>query len=452
MLKKQLNWIDPLDLAQKIADNYSAKSWIFLYSGLHNEVENSNSIIALFPHEEFLLDNLDQLKNLMKEPSNPNKSWFGYISYEAKNEDKKFCEIKNETKSSPIQPNINIAKKLSKTEKSFIDLPKIWLLNFSLILTFDHDKKLVEACFSKQENLDEVLNYQTKTANIKEIQVTNFDSNFLDEEYLKTIEEIREMIMRGDFYQTNLTRKFYGNIANKSSAKLDHRDYFKLFTNLNSISPANYSSFLKLHDNFIISSSPELFFLVKNREIISRPIKGTAARSIDVKQDQENKKNLQNSDKERAENLMIVDLVRNDISRICKAGSVIVKNLFKVNSYKTLHHMSSEITGKIADEFDIIDCLQATFPAGSMTGAPKIKAMEIIAQKEKLNRGIYSGAIGYFNGDEANFSVVIRTLICQKNKFEFQVGGAITYDSKAEAELEETKIKAHAIKKVLGII
>ncbi|MSP33374.1 MAG: anthranilate synthase component I family protein [Rickettsiales bacterium] len=438
--KQKLNWIEPLDLAQKIADNYSAESWIFLYSSLSSEIKNSRSIIALFPQKELILDNLAQLQNAL----NPHKSWLGYISYEA-------------------------YKDKSATEKSFINLPKIWLLNFSLILEFDHDKKTLEAHFSKQEQLAEVLNYQTtfveeksKIKNYipnfstennapnfsdKNIQITNFVSNFSDDEYLREVEDIKNMIQCGDFYQANLTRKFFGNINIEKQ-----KDFFSLFLELDKTSPANYSSFIKLRDNFIISSSPELFLSIKNGEIISRPIKGTAPRSNDLKQDQENKKNLQNSDKERAENLMIVDLVRNDLSKVCKAGSVMVKNLFHITSYKTLHHMSSEISGKISNEFNIIDAVQSCFPAGSMTGAPKIKAMEIIAQKEKINRGIYSGALGYFKGDEVNLSVVIRTLICQKNKFEFQVGGAITFDSVARTELEETEIKAQAIKKVLGIL
>lgn len=445
--KQKLNWIEPLDLAQQIADNYNSESWIFLYSGLHDEIKNSRSIIALFPEKELVLNNIEQLQKQLGKTIKSNESWFGYISYEA---------------SYQSEGNLLASK------KSFINLPKIWLLDFALILEFDHDKKLVEAYFSKQEQLDEVLNYIIKEKTSSEIKTLNFSnknssanisatnsanikianlaSNFSDDEYLRAIEEIREMILRGDFYQTNLTRKFFGDINLNSQ-----QDFFKLFTKLCQISPANYSSFLKLRDNFIISSSPELFLSVKNGEIISCPIKGTAPRNSIAAQDEQNKINLQNSEKERAENLMIVDLVRNDLSRICKAGSVMVKNLFQVNTYKTLHHMSSEIFGKIADKFNIVDCLQACFPAGSMTGAPKIKAMEIIAQKEKMNRGIYSGAIGYLSANEANLSVVIRTLICQKNKFEFQVGGAITFDSVALTELEETKIKARAIEKALGI-
>ncbi len=414
---QKLDWISPLNLAKKIADNYAAASWIFLYSGLNDEVKNSRSIIALFPQKELILDDLDQLKN-------HDGSWFGYVSYE-------------------YGRNL---ESLPQTKKSFIDLPKIWLINFALIFEFDHDAKALNAYYSSQEQLDEILNYKEKSSLVKEVKVHNFSSNFSDEKYLQTVGELKEMIVCGDFYQANLTRKFCGefNLENQN-------DFFQLFTKLSASSPANYSNFLKLNDNFIISSSPELFIEIKNGEIISRPIKGTAARSLNFKLDEKNKNYLQNSEKEKAENLMIVDLVRNDFSRVCKAGTVEVKNLFQVNSYKTLHHMSSEIHGKIKDKINQIDAFKSCFPPGSMTGAPKIKAMKIIAQKEKLDRGIYSGAIGYFAKNSANFSVVIRTLICQKDKFEFQVGGAITFDSKAEDELQETYIKAQAIMKILNL-
>lgn len=206
---------------------------------------------------------------------------------------------------------------------------------------------------------------------------------------------------------------------------------------------------MKLDENFIISSSPELFFNIKNNKITSIPIKGTAPRGSSAKQDQENKLALKNSPKERAENLMIVDLVRNDLARICKAGSVKVDNLFKITTYKNIHHMSSEISGRLDEKYSTIDALRALFPPGSMTGAPKIKAMEVAAKKEKINRGVYSGAIGFFDNQTANFSVVIRTLILQKRKFEFQSGGAITFDSDPKKELEEIYNKAKALLKIL---
>lgn len=411
-MKKILEWIDPVDLAKKISDNYHEQSWIFLYSGLHDEIKNSRSIIALFPKNELILDDLEEIKE-------SDESLFGFVSYEYNHDE--------------------------KTNDSFINLPKIYLVNYSLILEFDHDEKLLEATYESLSQLDSILNYQKKNS-ATEIKVTNLFSNFTDEEYLKTIDETKKMIACGDFYQMNLTRKFFGEFNLQSQ-----NEFFDLFMQLGQSSPANYSAFLKLHENYIISSSPELFIQIENGKIISRPIKGTAPRGKDFVQDEINKKTLQNSVKEKAENLMIVDLVRNDLSRICKAGSVEVKNLFHVDTYQTLHHMSSEIIGEIANEFDAIDAVTASFPPGSMTGAPKIKAMFVIAQKEKLNRGVYSGAIGHISAGKANLSVVIRTLICQKNKFEFQVGGAITFDSDPNKELQEIYIKAKAIMKILNL-
>ncbi len=254
------------------------------------------------------------------------------------------------------------------------------------------------------------------------------------------------MIAKGDFYQTNLTRKFFGEFTQKQN----QQSSFQLFTDLVKSSPANYSSFLRLDKNFIVSSSPELFLEIKNGRIISRPVKGTMPRSANAKEDHKNKLALKNSAKERAENLMIVDLVRNDLSRICKAGSVAVKKLFTITSYKNIHHMSSEIHGILNKNSSTIDAIKATFPAGSMTGAPKIKAMEIAAKKEKMDRGIYSGCIGFLDGtSKANLSVVIRTLILQGKKFEFQTGGAITFNSDSQAELLEIFSKAKAIIKAL---
>jgi para-aminobenzoate synthetase component 1 len=417
---KKISWQNPLNFAEKIANNYS-KNWVFLYSGLNSEIKNSISYIALFPEKTIIADHFSKLENAVK---NSSKKWFGYISYEASQD----------------------FEKTIKTKKSFINLPKIYLMNFQIIFEFHHHKKLLKVFYKDKNILDEVLNYKAKATIPTKIKITNFDSNFSDDSYLKTIEKIKKMIADGDFYQANLTRKFFGEFKNNRN----HQNNFQLFLELAKSSSANYSSFLKLDNNYIISSSPELFLNIKNNNIISRPIKGTAPRDDNKIKDQKNKINLKNSIKERAENLMIVDLVRNDLARVCKAGSVKVKNLFKINSYANVHHMSSEIHGKIAGGFNALNAIKSTFPAGSMTGAPKIKAMEVIAKEEKLDRGIYSGAIGYLSGSEANLSVVIRTLIIADKKFEFQVGGAITFDSEPEAELKEIFAKAKSIGKMLG--
>ncbi len=422
-MNKKISWQDPLILAKKIAANYHDEAWILLYSGLNDKVKNSTSYLALFPREKIICDDFFAAEKKLK---NSEKKWFGYFSYEV----------------------AHAFEKLPKTKNSFINLPKIQLINFALIFEFDHDKKILTAIFEEKENLDEVLKYKALSPFENKNKIKNLFSNFTDKSYVAAISDVKKMIARGDFYQTNLTRKFFG----KFSQKQNQKSAFKLFANLVKLSPANYSSFLKLDKNFIISSSPELFLEVKNSVILSRPIKGTAPRDSSAKQDQKNKLFLKNSAKERAENLMIVDLVRNDLARICEPGSVEVKKLFNITSYKNIHHMSSEIHGKISKEFSTIDAIRTCFPPGSMTGAPKIKAMEIAAKKEKINRGIYSGAIGFFDGKKsANFSVVIRTLILQEEKFEFQTGGAITFDSNEKAELAEIFNKAKALMTLLGI-
>jgi para-aminobenzoate synthetase component 1 len=418
MLVKNLRWQDPLKLAQKIADNYHNKNWAFLYSALSAEVKGSISYLALFPTEELITNDFTAIKN-------DDEKWFGYLSYELGGD----------------------FEKIPNTKNSHINLPKIHLIKFGLIFEFNHDKKTLKTFYQNQKQLDEALNYKAEEALAKTSEVKNIISNFSDDSYLSAIVDIKKMIADGDFYQTNLTRKFFGELTKKNNQK----ENFALFSKLTKSSPANYSAFLKLDETFVISSSPELFLKVKNGKISSRPIKGTAARGLNAKQDVKNKLNLKNSPKERAENLMIIDLVRNDLARICKAGSVEVKKLFDITTYKTIHHMSSEVHGKINSNYNSFEAIKSCFPPGSMTGAPKIKAMEIAAKKERINRGIYSGAIGYLSAQEANMSVVIRTLIIQNNQFEFQVGGAITFDSDPKSELEEIFNKAMGIMNLLEL-
>lgn len=421
MQKLKINWQEPLDFAQKIADNYQEDYWSFLYSGLNKTIKKSTSQIALFAQEIICCDNFFEAEKIIL---SGNKTWFGYFAYEVGQD----------------------FEKLPKTKKSFINLPKIWLINFGLVFDFNHDKQNVIASFSDIKLLEKTLSWSAKNQNFSTPKVESFDSNFSDSSYLAAIEKIKKQIAAGDFYQTNLTRKFFG----KFSKNLSHQENFSLFKNLTQLSPANYSAFLKLSENYVISSSPELFLQVENNHLLSRPIKGTSPRGENFKQDSKNKFYLKNSPKERAENLMIVDLVRNDISRICQAGSVVVKKLFHISAYKNIFHMSSEVHGKIKKNLTALDALKTCFPAGSMTGAPKIKAIFSAAKLEKINRGIYSGTIGTFSKNKLNSSVVIRTLITNKNKFEFQVGGGITFDSKPQSELDETASKASSLLKILG--
>ena len=216
-------------------------------------------------------------------------------------------------------------------------------------------------------------------------------------------------------------------------------------------SPAQYGAFIKFNDLYIISSSPESFLKSDNNgNITAQPIKGTIG--IDTNDGEKEKIKLMNSDKDKAENLMIVDLMRNDLSISCEVGSVKVPKIFEITSYPHLHHLSSVITGKKRKNVSNVDLIQRCFPPGSMTGAPKVSMMNEISKKEKFKRGVYSGAIGYFGGDGSfDFSVVIRTILIKENKLEFQVGGAIVYDSTPEEELVESNVKAQKIKELLGL-
>jgi len=418
---KKLAWSEPLDFAKNISANYGDEDWILLYSGLSDENRNSTSYIALFPKEKIVSEDFFAAKKIVEQSQ---KKWFGYLSYEVGAQFEKMVKVK----------------------KSFIDLPKIFLINFSVILEFNHEKKTLIVEFENKKQLAEILNWKAVEPLKSRLKAIEVKSNFTDKSYLSAISNIKKMIGRGDFYQTNLTRKFFGKFDKKQTPQ----NAFQLFLDLTKNSPANYSSFLQFDGNSVISSSPELFLKIEKGEILSRPIKGTAPRGSRPEKDRKNIENLKNSPKERAENLMIVDLVRNDLARICEPGSVAVKKLFAITTYKNIHHMSSEVSGKLAKNFTAFDTIRACFPPGSMTGAPKIKAMEVAAKKEKINRGIYSGCIGFFDEKKsANLSVVIRTLVVKGQKFEFQAGGAITFDSRPEAELKEVFSKAEMITKLL---
>ncbi|MFZ9180626.1 MAG: anthranilate synthase component I family protein [Rickettsiales bacterium] len=417
----KIQWQDPLVFAQKIAENYQ-ENWVFLYSGLANFKKNSKSYIALFEDDRFYGNNFEDLvKKFAQEEKN---WWFGGINYEA---GEQFENIFNQ-------------------QQSIVNFANFFFLKFKIILIFDHQKKSIKVETKNPKLLEEILKFKIKNLDFKLPKIDGFSSNFSDEEYLLNIKKIQEMIANGDFFQANLTRKFYG----KFQEKLDGLQSFNLFQKLVTISPSNYSAFGNFDGKFILSSSPELFLKSKNNLIMSSPIKGTIHRGLNKKEDLANKKYLQNSLKEKAENLMIVDLMRNDFARFCEPASVRVKKLFEITKYQLIYHLSSDVVGKIRSSKNIFDALKSCFPAGSMTGAPKIKSMEILNQIEKTPRGLYSGAFGFVkNCKEMNFSVVIRTLLIENEVFEFQVGGGITYESSCQKELEESYAKAKAIFEIL---
>jgi para-aminobenzoate synthetase component 1 len=264
--------------------------------------------------------------------------------------------------------------------------------------------------------------------------------------YLDNIHKILALIRRGDFYEINYCQAF--------EAALENVHPVNLYEALTALSPTPFACFYKNDCDYLLCASPERYLQKKGTHLISQPIKGTIKRNTQNEIDDKIQlETLQNSSKDKSENVMVVDLVRNDLSRICEQGSVEVSELFGIYSYPQVHQMISTITGKINDNTSFSEILEATFPMGSMTGAPKKSVMETIDLLEPTKRGLYSGTVGYINpGGDFDFNVVIRSIFynSRSGKANYQVGGGITIYSDAEKEYEECLLKASAIKKVLS--
>ncbi|OMD42328.1 aminodeoxychorismate synthase, component I [Paenibacillus borealis] len=273
--------------------------------------------------------------------------------------------------------------------------------------------------------------------------LVDLTSNFTFEGYCEAIERAREYIRIGDIYQMNMTQRF--------STLLDQHP-LHLYEKLRSMNPAPFASYLEFEDVQVVSSSPERFIQLRNGEIETRPIKGTIPRGQTPEEDEANRNALAQSTKDQAENLMIVDLMRNDIGRVCKFGTVEVPELFVVEEYASVFHLVSTVTGELEEGLDAVDCIMATFPGGSITGAPKIRSMEIIDELEPTCRQLYTGSIGYlgFDGD-MDINIVIRTILVKGQQAYYQVGGGIIWDSVPENEYQETLDKGAALKKALQL-
>lgn len=255
--------------------------------------------------------------------------------------------------------------------------------------------------------------------------------------YLRSIENVKHDIHEGEYYELNLSHQLEGHLYGTPEG---------LFKQMAELGPVPMATYIRYHDTTVLCASPERYLKRTGDTVISEPIKGTRPRMDDPEADMAMKQELLNSEKEKAENLMIVDLVRNDLARVSKSGTVTVENLFEIRSYATVHQMVSTVKAEVSSNTSSTDILRNTFPMGSMTGAPKIRVMEAIESYETYRRGLYSGAVGYItpNGD-FDFNVVIRSAFVKGDKVWYPVGGAITSDSDPEAEWYETLVKARAL-------
>ena len=348
---------------------------------------------------------------------------FGHVSYDVKN------EIENLQSSNPDGIGF---------PDFFFFVPEI-----VFILTANELKIGVHSSIDAQKIYDDIISSEP----IKNINYPSplLKARFTEKEYLKTVQKLQQHILRGDCYEINFCQEFYANDT--------VIDPLLVYRKLSDLSPNPFSAFYKYEDKYLMCASPERFLKKNGSTIISQPIKGTANRiKNDLAADEQRKDNLLNNDKERSENIMIVDLVRNDLAKICTKGSVSVKEFLKIYSFPQVHQMISTITGNLKENISLADIFYATFPMGSMTGAPKKKVMELIEKYEKTRRGLFSGTVGYINPDgDFDFNVVIRSVLYnQSNSYlSIQAGSAITFKSDPGNEYEECLLKISPIKKAL---
>jgi len=268
-------------------------------------------------------------------------------------------------------------------------------------------------------------------------------SNFSHEGYVEAVEAVREYICAGDIFQANISQRFEADMPLPP---------YELYRRLRRINPAPFASYLNFDGITIVSASPERFLRVRGDFVETRPIKGTRPRGKDAASDRALAQELLNSFKDRAEHVMIVDLERNDLGRVCRFGTVRVSELMALEKYATVFHLTSTVEGRLRSGRGVVDLLKATFPGGSITGAPKVRAMEIIEELEPTRRSVYTGSIGYVGFDgSADLNIVIRTILAKEGKAYFQVGGAVVYDSDPEGEYRETLDKAKALMQALSM-
>ena len=389
-----------------------------------SEYQSFEAVLAVDAFTAIQTDYVDAFKKLHEYQKSVQDWIFGYLTYDVKN--------------AVEDLHSNNYDGLAFPDLFFFQPKKIIFIQNNQLhfeyLNFCSDE--IEEDFQAIESL-----FFQETSNPTEISIQQRISK---EEYLQKVQELQEHIHRGDIYEVNFCMEFFAENALINP--------LSTYQKLNQISQAPFSVYLKNHQHYLLCASPERYLKKQGEQIISQPIKGTAPRSLDESVDKFNKEQLQHNLKERSENIMIVDLVRNDLSKTAQKGSVQVLELCGVYTYKQVHQLISTISSKLHSDYSPVSAIESTFPMGSMTGAPKISAMQLIEKFEETQRGLYSGAVGYFSpiGD-FDFNVVIRSILynAQSQYLSFSSGSAITALSVPEQEYQECLLKAQAMKQVL---
>ncbi|MEO1054665.1 MAG: anthranilate synthase component I family protein [Bacteroidota bacterium] len=393
----------------------------FNHCGIPYRFDSFPHMLAVGCHDKVSFDGIDDFHQLAKHPL-LNKDWLvGYLGYDLKNQ----------------------LEKLESKNPDRIGNADIYFYQPKHILHFGEQEITIESLDDPNKVIDEI-KLIIPDAKPDKNRSFKLRQNTSREEYLKTVSSLQNHILEGDIYEINYCIEF-----SAQNASIDPAEFYQ---HLTSISPTPFSVFQKIGAQYLMCASPERFLKKEGSKLISQPIKGTIRRGSNTEEDEQLKDILRHSEKERAENMMIVDLVRNDLARSSKPGSVRVDEIFGIYSFKQVHQMVSTIVSTIKQGCSAVDAIKNAFPMGSMTGAPKIKVMELIDKYERAKRGLYSGAVGFLTPDgDFDFNVVIRSLLYNEasNTLAFQVGSAITYDSVPKQEYEECLLKAQAIMQVL---
>lgn len=402
---------------------------VWLDSNNHkNQYSSYDAVLAVDAFTAIRTDYFDAFERLKEYQTLTNDWIFGYLTYDLKNTTER---LKSENFDGLEFPDLYFfqPKKLFLFKGNQVEIKYLKMVDDEI----EEDLRLIDTIVISSES--------EKSHNENPVKIK---LRIHKDEYFEKVTKMLAHIHRGDIYEANFCQEFYSENSEINP--------LETFRKLNDISKSPFASFLKFENKYLISASPERYIKKNGNTVISQPIKGTAKRSKDKKEDLKLAEELSKDPKERSENIMIVDLVRNDLSHTATKGSVEVKELCKVYSFLQVHQLISTIQSQVKENTHPIDIIKTTFPMGSMTGAPKISAMKIIEDLEETKRGLYSGSVGYFtpNGD-FDFNVIIRSILYNSTKkyISYSVGGAITSKSNPLKEYEECLIKAKAMREAL---
>jgi para-aminobenzoate synthetase component 1 len=417
--------ITDLENAKKKMLSWANRFGIFCFLDNHRYQTNYHSVeclLAVGSKSSFIANAGNALADLQNFLNEKPRWLFGHLCYDLKNE----------------------IESLASSHKDKIGYPDIFFFESKIIIRLSEKEMEIECEDDAGKIFGEIMHSDEK----RELQnePINIQQRVSKKEYIETIGQLKKHILRGDCYEINYCIEFFAEDAIV--------DPLSVYKKMSSTSPNPFSALYKLEDKWLICASPERFLKKTGSTILSQPIKGTSSRFLkDDNKDKKSKEELYTSEKDRSENVMVVDLVRNDLARVCKEGTVKVDELFGIYSFPQVHQMISTVSGELKDEISFTGIIKATFPMGSMTGAPKRRVMELIDQYERSGRGIFSGAVGYITPEnDFDFNVVIRSIMYNASEkyLSFMAGSGITFYSDAEKEYEECLLKAEAMKGAVG--